>query len=175
MDTALTGNFHGRGLSSLQARGRPDRFTPGKRTLKQRSAAEATSYPWGGNWWRRTVTGGPRGRPASPFPRRVVRRRVEPTECRRGFPGGMVGSTFLPAWRDNGTHCRNESGDSCRMCAASHLARVAASWKVADEEGAFPSGSSSGVHLSRSRVRRGPGLSGSRWCAREVEGRGAVD
>ncbi|KAA0723286.1 Vacuolar protein sorting-associated protein 13C [Triplophysa tibetana] len=51
MDTALTGNFHERGLSSLQARGRPDRFTPGKRTLKQRSAAEATSYPWGGNWW----------------------------------------------------------------------------------------------------------------------------
>ncbi|KAA0713117.1 Sushi, nidogen and EGF-like domain-containing protein 1 [Triplophysa tibetana] len=138
MDTALTGNFHERGLSSLQARGRPDRFTPGKRTLKQRSAAEATSYPWGGNWWRKyglvrggermeradwvvnrelpgTVTGGPRGRPASPYPRRVVRRRVEPTGCRRGFPGGMVGSTFLPAWRDNGTHCRIESGDGCRM------------------------------------------------------------
>ncbi|KAA0709214.1 Rho guanine nucleotide exchange factor 37 [Triplophysa tibetana] len=71
-----------------------------------------------------TVTGGPRGRPASPIPRRVVRRWVEPTGCRRGFPGGMVGSTFLPAWRDNGTHCRNESGDSCRMCAASHLARA---------------------------------------------------
>ncbi|KAA0720155.1 hypothetical protein E1301_Tti008218 [Triplophysa tibetana] len=80
MDTALTGNFHERGLSSLQARGRPDRFTLGKRTLKQRSAAEATSYPWGGNWgwfvgWRRV-------------------------------PGGKVGSAFLPAWRDNGTHCR---------------------------------------------------------------------
>ncbi|KAA0721815.1 hypothetical protein E1301_Tti014466 [Triplophysa tibetana] len=62
MDTALTGNFHGRGLSSLQARGRPDRFTPGKRTLKQRSAAEATSYPWGGKWWRKygLVLGGER-------------------------------------------------------------------------------------------------------------------